>query len=44
MFLGASEFNMRGDVFYGTIKNEIGRCFPGVDEKVTGLCFDGPLE
>lgn len=43
MFLGASEFNMRGDVFYETIKNEIGRCFPGVDEKVTNSALTDRL-
>ena len=44
MILGASGFNVRReDAFYRTMNNEIARYFPGIDEKVTKLCFDGTL-
>lgn len=43
IFLGASGFNVREDAFYRTLKYEIARYFPGIDEKVAKLCFDGTL-
>ena len=43
VFLGASGFNVREDGFYRTLKHEIARYFPRIDEKVAKLCFDGTL-
>lgn len=41
VFCGTSGFNVKEDPFYGTLKIEMRRSFPGIDEKVIELCCDG---
>jgi hypothetical protein len=44
IFHGASGFRVKEDPFYRTLKQEVLRYFPGIQEKVTKLCFDGALQ
>ena len=39
---GALGLKLREGAFFRALKNEVGRYFPGIEEKVMSLCLDGP--
>lgn len=41
VFCGAAGFDVKEKVFYGVLKKEMKKVFPGIDDRVLQLCCDG---